>query len=123
MGYCCHVYVYDSGGVLIGHKHVNETGVVEIELSNSAVANATLRIVCGVHDFTVPLHTLLGGDVYEVYFWFEGPVLRIHTNVLNTSFMGWVRILNASCTGYIYTFGSGLPTKPTCRDSTPRLNR
>lgn len=51
---------------------------------------------------------LLGGDVYEVFFWFEGPILMVYTSVFNASFTGWVRILNASCTGNIYYVRVGL---------------
>lgn len=108
LGYCCQVYVYDSGGGLIGYRHVNETGIAEIELANSAVANATVKFVCGVHEFTVPLATLLGGDVYEVYFWFEGPILQVFTRVLNQSFIGWARIVSANCTRRIYYVRIGL---------------
>jgi len=103
--YCCYVYVYDSAGNLLGSGHVNETGIVEIQLANPSVSNATISASCNEYTYNYTQSILLGGDVYELYFWFEGPVLMVYTNILNMSFTGWFRVHSASCNGSIYYIG------------------
>lgn len=101
--FCCNVYIYDSSGGLIGSGHVNESGIVEIPLVNPAVTNATISVSCGGYTYNYTQSILLGGDVFEVYFWFEGPVLMVYTDILDTGFTGWLRLYNASCNGSIYS--------------------
>ena len=105
--YCCNVYVYDSAGYLVGYGHVNETGSVEIELENAALANATVHVVCGNLTYEVPLEVLLGGDIFEIYFYFTGPILSIYTNT-TSSFTGWLRLVQVFCDGRIYYVNIGL---------------
>ncbi|MEM2197322.1 MAG: hypothetical protein QXE63_04665 [Zestosphaera sp.] len=105
--YCCDVYVYDSAGSLVGYGHVNEAGSVEIQLENAVLVNATVRVVCGDLAYEIPLETLLGGDVVEIYFYFVGPVLSIYTNT-TSSFTGWLRLIQVSCDGRIYYVNLGL---------------
>jgi hypothetical protein len=97
--------VYDSAGNLLGSGHVNETGIVEIQLANPSVSNATISASCNEYTYNYTQSILLGGDVYELYFWFEGPVLMVYTNILNMSFTGWFRVHSASCNGSIYYIG------------------
>jgi hypothetical protein len=101
--YCCWVYVYDPAGNKIGEGHINETGSTAIELFNPAVGNATLRVVCGDYEYNTTVSILLGGDAYEIYFWFEGPILMIYTSILDANFTGWLSVLNANCNGSIYS--------------------
>ena len=101
--YCCWVYIYDSAGNKIGEGHINETGSTAIELPNPAVGNATLRVVCGDYEYNTTIDILLGGDAYEIYFWFEGPILMIYTSILNANFTGWLSVLNVNCNGSIYS--------------------
>jgi hypothetical protein len=100
--YCCYVYIYDSAGNLLGSGHVNEAGVAEIMLTNPSVGNATISVSCNGYTYNYTQHVLLGGDVYELYYWFEGPVLAVYTDILNTSFTGWLRVHSVSCSGSIY---------------------
>jgi hypothetical protein len=101
--YCCYVYIYDSSGGLIGSGHVNESGIVEIPLVNPSVINVTISVSCNGYTYNYTQSILLGGDVFEVYFWFEGPVLMVYTDILDMNFTGWLRLYNASCNGSIYS--------------------
>lgn len=105
--YCCHVYVYDSGGMVVGNAHVNETGIAEVVLSTSIVLNGTIKVICGEHSWNIQARLLIGGDVYEIYFAFEGPILRVYTNTTN-AFTGWLVLSNYTCIGSIYIFQVGL---------------
>jgi hypothetical protein len=105
LSYCCYVYIYDSAGNLLGSGHVNEAGVAEIMLTNPSVSNATISVSCNGYTYNYTQRVLLGGDVYELYYWFEGPVLAVYTDILNTSFTGWLRVHSVSCSGSIYYIG------------------
>jgi hypothetical protein len=100
--YCCSVYVYDSAGNLIGYGHANESGVAVITLTNPSALNPTVNIVCNGASYTIPLNVLLGGDMYEIFWWFEGTILMVYTNMLNYKLSEWLKVLSVSCTGSIY---------------------
>ena len=102
LSYCCWVYVYDSAGNLIGSAHVNETGIAVVELANPVTRDTVIRVLCGNYEYTYRQDLLLGGDFYEVYYWFEGPALAVYTSTLDTKFTGWLRVHSASCNGSIY---------------------
>jgi len=103
LSYCCWVYVYDSAGQLVGSAHVNETGTAVVELANPVARNAVVRVICDGYEYTYEQDLLLGGDLYEAYYWFEGPVLAVYTSILDARFTGWLRVHGASCTGPIYS--------------------
>jgi len=100
--YCCDVYIYDSAGNILGSGHANETGAAEVDLANPAVGNATISVACNRYTYNYTQHILLGGDAYEVYFWFERPILAVYTDILDASFTGWLRVHSISCNGSIY---------------------
>jgi hypothetical protein len=100
--YCCSVYVYDSAGNVIGYGHANESGFAVITLTNPSALNSTVNIVCNGASYTIPLNILLGGDMYEIFWWFEGTILMVYTNMLNYKLSGWLKVLSVSCTGSIY---------------------
>jgi hypothetical protein len=102
LSYSCWIYVYDSAGNKIGEGHISEVGSTVIELSNSVAVNATLRAVCDVYEYNATIGVLLGGDTYEIYFWFEDPILMIYTSILDVNFTGWLSVLDANCNGSIY---------------------
>jgi hypothetical protein len=100
--YCCNIYVHDSAGNVIGYGHTNESGVATLTLTNPAAVNSTVKVVCNGVSYTIPLSVLLGGDIYEVFWWFQGTILMVYTNMLNYRLSEWLKVLNASCTGSIY---------------------
>lgn len=101
LAYCCDVYVYDSAGRLVGWSHVDETGVARVFLENSALADAMVRVVCDGYEYSVHSSVLLGGDVYELYLRFEGPILDVYSS-LSAPFVGKLVIMGAYCTRPIY---------------------
>lgn len=108
--YCCNVYLYDSSNNLVASAHVNETGVAELTLTNPAVINAVLKVVCNEDVYVKKLDVVLGGDVYTVYKSFEGPVLLVFS-MLNNVFEGYVTIIDFNCYGPIYYIELGLWNK------------
>lgn len=107
LGYCCNIYAYDSSGALVGSTHVNETGVAEISLDTSIVSNGTITITCGGYTWRLPAPLIIGGDIYEIYFAFVGPILNIYSNATR-SFTGWLRLYKYACRGNIYYVHIGL---------------
>lgn len=105
--YCCYVYIYDSSYNLIGWRHVNETGVVEISLENPVAVYAYMRIVCEGVEYTTSFDVIMGGDVYLAYRRFDGPVLAIHST-LGRDFKGYVAVFDYDCSGDIYFIEIGL---------------
>jgi hypothetical protein len=100
--YCCNIYVYNSTGNVIGYGHANKSGVATLTLTNPATVNSTVKVVCNGTSYTIPLSVLLGGDIYEVFWWFQGTILMVYTNMLNYRLSEWLKVLNVSCTGSIY---------------------
>ncbi|MEM4532349.1 MAG: hypothetical protein QXU89_01675 [Desulfurococcaceae archaeon] len=98
--YCCHVYIYDTAGQLVGENHVYENGSAIIELRNSALINASVKVICQDREYYVMFDVVLGGDVYEIYMFFEGTVLEIHKNS-DSTIRGLISLLNITCDGCI----------------------
>lgn len=113
LSYCCNVYVYDSNGAIVGWGHVNESNIVEIRLGNNALYNATIVVSCNDTTFNFTIDVLLGGDVFTVHYWFEGPILMVYTDLLNTSFTGWIRVNSVECNGLIHGVNISLVNSTT----------
>jgi hypothetical protein len=66
-----------------------------------ALSSASVNFTSRYRILAVFIGVLLGGDAYEIYFWFEGSILMIYTSMLDAGFTGWFSVLDANCNGSI----------------------